>query len=1220
MDNPLTPNKIRRLIHLAEDKSFNLSRRLLLNDDDLKRLTANQAASTTKNSTNYESSSGILDLEKVEAFGESAMDNISLSKSTAFNPGEMTGRSTGAEEVKPMIDLGSTRTFEDLGRHSSVLEITNKMDKQTSEVNDIMRHSIATNYSFHSKRDLTADEASLMMREAPLPVPNTQNNFADNTTINNSNMSVGAYFKHRCPEFGKMLGKTDSPDRSSFRPSITEVSSSTALEYAGQETNYYKMDQSLDSVPVKQSRNPNEKMPENRIKNNLGTIMEKQNNCDVASSKQEPFSSRLTTKIENPSIFAENNKYGSTSTLNPVMSSQKTINNLSSKPTDVLIKNLQASLRMITDDTTGSAENSLSISKIADYLGKQSNVSVTDMLQLGNPKRPMNRKQPLSELHMNTQDRIANQNMQVASLKDSKKSVTASSAGSINTVISLDKLKIGQDEPNVPALVVTEHSIIGSETHGEEDVKVKRQTRSKSPSSKSQSTLSTVHENFASFKSADSPLQSSKGDPNASHAPSPNIEYKELDKSVDWHEVLLQKRLKQEGLAKEQWAEIVTTAANGFVGVSCPVTITVTTLTDSWLTAKFQFDDLHDNANHLTVELPRFPILLSPGKSEQFTLHLTSSVEMNTALPFTMCFKDASIDGDVEQKGSLAVNIKMPAIQAVSCDGVNKLCFPPTCETTFLTKSFVLMSDCPMDLQLDLSICEGESIFSIKNVQEMKKSDVSKVLTERQGSTEEPLAPGKGKNKVMNKQLCRLSSGNAIKVTIGFSAPKLAELQIANSIASFTGMLNVNLIGVQTILRKIELVGIVGTVNLVIEGVAGDKLHLTHEPTSITVTNTGTVPGFWHVKIKSIPAQSFPFKITPTKFDLRPGNSKTVNLVYTGQEDSIAEASITFEELTSWSKTSIDISGGADRPKTFPIKTNHNTLSWIRAGRKEISLKNSTNRKVHIKCQILGDGFSVDLPGEPRGTYLLAFGPLECRSLPLLFNPNSSSPFAATLHLVFDKNSDVSRKVRLYGCSGGEGLRWTGLVTYGATALVRAASRVPVALALYNKAPAPAFVCATVHFNLQYRCVSSTARLSGGCNVVGGRARHTISLAVDWGKVERRARDMPTSSALATVTVLTGAEFTRRRILKVLKDECNGELDTSLLPDHLKVLAGQFEGEDRTMDERLVDFKETKASLNELIGGLQELTAQIDLPQDFADENTIIITDDTMVEHHTLCD
>lgn len=60
----------------------------------------------------------------------------------------------------------------------------------------------------------------------------------------------------------------------------------------------------------------------------------------------------------------------------------------------------------------------------------------------------------------------------------------------------------------------------------------------------------------------------------------------------------------------------------------------------------------------------------------------------------------------------------------------------------------------------------------------------------------------------------------------------------ANSIASFTGMLNVNLIGVQTILRKIELVGIVGTVNLVIEGVAGDKLHLTHGEYILQISNS----------------------------------------------------------------------------------------------------------------------------------------------------------------------------------------------------------------------------------------------------------------------------------------------------------------------------------------------------------------------------------------------
>lgn len=61
---------------------------------------------------------------------------------TAFNPGEMTGRSTGADDFKAMP----------LGRHSIALEsLTSQMDKQTSEIQDIMRHSIATNYSFHSK-------------------------------------------------------------------------------------------------------------------------------------------------------------------------------------------------------------------------------------------------------------------------------------------------------------------------------------------------------------------------------------------------------------------------------------------------------------------------------------------------------------------------------------------------------------------------------------------------------------------------------------------------------------------------------------------------------------------------------------------------------------------------------------------------------------------------------------------------------------------------------------------------------------------------------------------------------------------------------------------------------------------------------------------------------------------------------------------------------------
>lgn len=34
MDNPLTPNKIQRLMNLAEDKSFQYPRRLQINNDD----------------------------------------------------------------------------------------------------------------------------------------------------------------------------------------------------------------------------------------------------------------------------------------------------------------------------------------------------------------------------------------------------------------------------------------------------------------------------------------------------------------------------------------------------------------------------------------------------------------------------------------------------------------------------------------------------------------------------------------------------------------------------------------------------------------------------------------------------------------------------------------------------------------------------------------------------------------------------------------------------------------------------------------------------------------------------------------------------------------------------------------------------------------------------------------------------------------------------------
>ncbi|XP_053610235.1 uncharacterized protein LOC128675111 isoform X2 [Plodia interpunctella] len=1159
--NPLTPNKIQRLIHLAEDRSFNIPRRLMLNDDELSRLVS-QPAGPDKSAANTNTSSGILDLERVEGFGDSVLGNFSLSKSTAFNPGEMTGRSTGAQELETK-PLSTTQTLDQqYGRHSIALDsIANEMDKQTNEVHDIMRHSIATDFSFHSKRDLTADESSFIKKEAPLPVPsNQQTNFAESMVSNNT--SVGAYFQNRCPDFGKILRKTDSPDRS-YGLSISEVSTSYQMGPLGHST-HYKMDNTLDSVPVKQPKIP-ENIPEKNVLNTLNNTktLEKKTNFDSKKDIQNIFSGKLG-KQDNTNV-------------NKLM--EKPLYTRASEKCAAggeLLRRLE-----LADDTEGE-ENSLSISKIQDFLGRQSttNVSVSDMLKLNRKK-----KQPLAELQMNIQDPKSTNEVHVTLLKDTKNTATASTAGSVNTVISVDRVK-GNIEKEVPAVFVTADTLNFNEMKNalEDDLKEKpRSVRSRSPSSNSQSTLSTVQDNYASFKSNDSHLHSSK----------------------------------------DQWADITVSAAKGYVGVSCPVIITTTILTETWLTAKFQFDDLPNDGKDLTIELPRFPLLLSPGKSEQFTIHIISNVEMTTSLPFSMYLKDASIDLDIMQKGSMDIEVKMPVIQAMSSDGINKVTFPPIQEKAVLTKAFVLISDCDVDLQLDLSVVEGDSLFTIKNVQEIKKCDVNKVLMDRQGSTED--AQGKAKNKNMNKQLCRLTSGNAIRVTIMFKAPKLSDIQLPDALATFNGALIVNLYGLNINLRKVDLIASVGSVKLMIKsGVSpGNKLELSSEPIKIMLCNAGTIQGMWFIKIGMANMSGhnkIPFKISPSKFDLSPRDTKAITLAYTGPEDCVTEAILAFEDMASGNKTKIEIIGGSEKLKIFPIKCNYNVMSWVRSERKELSMRNILDKKVQIRCHITGEGFSIDLPGgELKGTYLVSFNANECRPMPILFNPNSSAPQNAVLHLVHDKNSEFSRAIRLYGCANGEPIRWSGLVTYGDTALVRAAVRQPVELGLYNKGSTAAFVCARVHFNLQFMFAQSSCELSGARRVVAARARHALLLRPDWPRLQRRARARPSAGlALAALRVLVGAETTRRRILRLLRNE-SGEIDTSLLPVHLKELAEPFEGEDPHLDEELAHFNETKSSLNELLSGLHELTAQIDLPQDLAD-STILISDDTLVEHHTLHD
>lgn len=67
----------------------------------------------------------------------------------------MTGRSTGTEDmsIRSLPDKVTMQAEPNVGEAWStniVHEMIDKMTKQTTDINELMRHSIASGYSFHS--------------------------------------------------------------------------------------------------------------------------------------------------------------------------------------------------------------------------------------------------------------------------------------------------------------------------------------------------------------------------------------------------------------------------------------------------------------------------------------------------------------------------------------------------------------------------------------------------------------------------------------------------------------------------------------------------------------------------------------------------------------------------------------------------------------------------------------------------------------------------------------------------------------------------------------------------------------------------------------------------------------------------------------------------------------------------------------------------------------
>lgn len=131
-------------------------------------------------------------------------------------------------------------------------------------------------------------------------------------------------------------------------------------------------------------------------------------------------------------------------------------------------------------------------------VGNQSKVSVTGLLN--NKKKEPKKKSPLAEVHMNVQEnKIHKHENLVPYSKSPLQSETVSSAASLGTVMSFEKMRINFDK-DIPEIQVTEEDTFGIKNNIE-NVKNKMPMKSRSPSSRSPSTLSTVQDNYANFRS-----------------------------------------------------------------------------------------------------------------------------------------------------------------------------------------------------------------------------------------------------------------------------------------------------------------------------------------------------------------------------------------------------------------------------------------------------------------------------------------------------------------------------------------------------------------------------------------------------------------------------------------------------------------------------------------------------------------------------------------------
>lgn len=1193
MENKLTPTKIMRLMSLAESKTPDQRWRETKNIPDMSTVSVEfsdinpSASSTVRNlisaygpdSKNVESSLGLLDLDGCEDLlgsqlaGTCSIADMSV-KSSMFNPKEMTGRSTDGLDGAPADDVS---------------ELTARLRAQSGNVAALIEQSFVDDKSFMSARkiDLTAEEVSCIQNHGTLPIPlceldmNLTKNIdrkLNDTNVNGVDLSMGSYFKKKTFGLESILAGSGSPqNKLSLLHGGNQMNQTGVITINDtQSSDCVVLDATLDQVPVKEPA-PVFKAPQ------VQHFVAQQNiNGDESSMVDTSLSASLIAKW------------------------------LCKMDLKATPSTLLAEVQRNKENFATAKQNT----KTAKFPVKNKVVRQIDKSTLNNIAGNQANDSPVPIRASKNSHASSDHSTYVSTLQLCGKTDTASSDSTVDTVITR------------PAITVTNATVIESESDFDivgKTLKSSNPRTSTRCQNESEDDLICMTSPIVDVGSCKKDLGSASGilpskSPMGSEKSNSDLEYKELDKSINWPDILPNK-----DYDTEKWVQVDIEDLEAFIGVCTSLKIKLTSLTERWLSVRFELDKMNEPS--VKLETTIVPILLRPGETQSCSFATTVVGQIKGPVTLVVIMQDTCSDDEIFIKKNIKISNRLPQLQILSdlkMSNEKVVKFPDVQEKRNCCKIVMIKSDCEADLQLVVAVSGDHNSFSINSVDVVDCVKIKECLgTENRLVNTEGRLPNKQYRpaSACKRARCILPRNAALHLTLSCSAPLLSVFKQRTNQVSLEGTLSIYTAGGNICIKEVKLTALVGIVRLQFKHPSNsDEINFqTGQKQKIELSNTGTIESTWRIVVRKElngPETSV-FSATPTRVTLGSGHQQSVEITYHGPDDVVNNGFLILENTTDGQNSVWKLVGGQDKPKVFPIKTTHNELAWGRPGpSKSIRLKNTSRHRVKVQCTVCGDGFRIDGDLDSKGIRVYSLEPNEIEELPISFVPNGVGLYYAKLMLILMDKPYLAKAIRLFASGGSSIVRWARSVPRGPSGpALLTLCRGATSCELLNKGDAPAFVSAQINFNWRFASLKPVTVVRPAKAIVAPGARLMLTLEMEARTLAWVTRDVRDGVLhIATLSLLVGDDCTRRRINRLLE---KGERAPS---EQLSRIVGKFDGENDQVPTEISLLNESARSLEVLTTELEELTAEITLSRDTLEDQTILVSDDTTVHYHTLCD